>query len=268
MRKLAVLAFAATFAAGAELGSIVNSWDGIYYHHSQWVYPLGVTCDDAGYVWVVYADNIVKRRPSDGSVVASFSLTTGSFGWSLGYDEARKHLYFGSYWDDIYVRSALTGEDITHFPPPPDYAVSALDYDDTHPTSPLWYATVNRDYLCVATSTGSVVRTVKQPFGTAVIHGLAYNDDSPGGPYLFVGARWGPPKIFALNPTTGSVCYSFDVDMFDCSLQGLGWDGEYLWATDNIDGSPTAGYVFRFVAWRADVGVQPASLGEIKALFR
>ncbi|UCE26391.1 MAG: hypothetical protein JSW52_08520 [Candidatus Coatesbacteria bacterium] len=100
------------------------------------------------------------------------------------------------------------------------------------------------------------------------IPGLGYYEDD----YLFVCARGTPTQtIYVYNTTSGvpdvsAPAFSYDVtDVIDGDLDGCEWDGDYLWVYElNAD------YVYKLAldGISPDTGIQPMSLGGIKASFK
>jgi hypothetical protein len=255
-----------TLALGTYPGSIVSSFfaepleeEGIRY------FPLGITYGDR-YMWVVYAHDVVtKRRPDNGSVVASFHLA--SWGWQLAWEESHKYLYDINWFGYVCWSNSATGSTIGSFPKPGTAALYGIDYDDGAPSRPIWVA---QNYPHVAwnlTTTGSVVSSFSLSSWPYTISALAYDGDTPGGDYLFFGMRSAPPYIFVVNANTFSLISSFVAPTADLAICDLSWDGRYLWALENGPPPAEAGWVYRFVA-HSSPKVEPASFGKIKAVFR
>ena len=269
MKTKAIVALVACWAAGAfatsHVGSVVNSWYAGYTHGGWHYFPLGIGHGD-GYVWIAYGKFFARRVPTTGSVVSTYGIT-GPSGNDLGYENNTKYLYFASGGPYVFVRESTSGSTVRSFPVPPGAAVAnGIDFDDGAPSRPIWLSDFAAWRLWNLTSTGSVVKSLRITFGG--INGLAYDRDTAGGPYLFVGTRMAPPMIYALNPSSGSVRFSFEAPVYQSSLSGLAWDGSYLWTAENLKNSPNCGWVFQFVGHEPYAAVAPASLGKVKALFR
>jgi outer membrane protein assembly factor BamB len=257
-------ALATTAAGGAYLGSVVNSWDANYSVGPVGYGPIGL-CFGDGYIWVCYDGFFTKRNPANGAVVDVLSFS-GYSGQDLGYENATGYLYFGTGAPYVYVRSSATGETIRTFNCPPAVPdATGLDFDDSHPSNPIWLSDENAPTIWNLTSTGSVITSLALPFGG--IEGIAYASGVAGGPYLFAGAR-STSTVYALAPTSGSIIYSFQGPPTAPGLSALGYDGEYLWTLDIGNFSPTRGYAFQFVAYGDFTAVTPASWGRVKALYR
>jgi len=123
---------------------------------------------------------------------------------------------------------------------------------------------MNQSRILKTTTAGSVAASINP--GVFGIKGLAWDGDSAGGPFLFACEANAKHTIHQINPSTRSVIRSFDGPPFSGNIIGLAWDGAYLWASQNYMGQDM--YAFRFVAYDPNLGVSPASLGKVKALFR
>ncbi len=262
MKLTTILVFVAV-AAGASvasnLGSVVNSWDAGYIDQHVYYSPLGVEYA-AGYVWVPYGTFYAQRVPKTGSIVST--IRPADFhARDMGYEDAAGYLYFATDNAFVAVRECFTGSLVRTFGVPPGVVhSSAMDFDDGAPSAPVWLGDRASWRLWNLTSTGSLVRSLNTTFGG--ITGLAYDRDTPGGPYLFVGVSDGPSVIYALKPDNGSVLYSFPVPVSDNYLTGLAWDGSYLWGADNYKG-----WVYQFIGHGPYSAIIPCSWGKVKALY-
>ncbi|UCH78876.1 MAG: hypothetical protein JSU81_02710 [Candidatus Coatesbacteria bacterium] len=254
-------ATAAAVSATSYLGSVVNSWDGRYEGSS---YPLSLAYGD-GYIWLGYHTFFTQRIAATGSVVDVIGFS-GFPGDGLGYEKATKYLYFACSDKGVCCREATSGSTVSSFGLPPGATyLMALDFYNGNPTVPLWLGDLRAWRLWNLTSTGSVVRSLRTSYS---VGGVAYDGDTAGGPYIFAGTRNPPPTIYALAPSSGSVLYSFEIDMCKLGIGGLSWDGTYLWTLDDMGSSPLRGMVYQIVAHEPNTAVVPASLGRIKALYR
>jgi hypothetical protein len=100
--------------------------------------------------------------------------------------------------------------------------------------------------------------------------GLAYDDDSPGGPYLWCCDEPSTEErntsyIYQLT-TAGSVVGSVPWPIPVSNLRGLAFDGTYIWCIEQPE-LWRKNQVYR-VFYFSDFGVTPASVGRIKALYR
>jgi hypothetical protein len=256
--SLIIGAFSVTWATYP--GSIIGSWDATYKEGSWEFYPMGFT-HDGGYIWVYTGNWIFKRLPENGSIVHSVSPYMPP-AQGMGFDEGRRYLYAACYVSGIYIVNSANGETIASYPVPSGLGqVDVMDYNEAEPSAPVWTGDRFLPVLYNLTSACSFVRSLDTSFSNS--RGLAYAADAPGGPYLFVGSA--PATIYALNPASGSIYYSFTITLPN-GLCDLAWDPPYLWTADNyLDSS---GYIYRFVALPSAPTVSPSSFGKIKALYR
>jgi hypothetical protein len=228
-------------------------------------FPQGITYGER-YMWVVYAHDVVtKRRPDNGSIVASFHLV--SWGWQLAWEENHKYLYDINWFGYICWSNSTTGSTVGSFPKPGSGNLYGIDYYDGAPYRPIWVAQRFPAVAWNLTTTGSVVSSFSLSSWPYRVSALAYDGDTPGGDYLFLGMSSGPPYIFVVNPNTFSIISSFIAPTADRAMCDLSWDGRYLWALENGPPPAKTGWVYRFVTHSSPY-VAPASLGKIKALYR
>ncbi len=263
------VALVACWAAGAfatsYLGSVVNSWYAGYTYGSWHYLPLGLGYGD-GHVWIAYGKFFARRVPATGSVASTYTIE-GPSGNDLGYANNTKYLYFASGGPYVYVRESTSGSTVQSFHVPAGAAVAnGIDFDEGAPSRPIWLSDYAAWRLWNLSPSGSVVRSLRTTFSG--VNGLAYDRDTAGGPYLFAGTRATPSTIYALNPASGSVLFSFQAPVYESSLSGLAWDGRYLWTAENLKNSPSCGWVFQFHGQEPNSAVAPASLGKVKALYR
>jgi hypothetical protein len=245
-------------------GSIVSSFFAEYIPNEG--FPVGITYGN-GYVWVAYAyDLVTKRRPDNGSIVASFKLE--SWGQQLGWEENHKYIYNVGWFAGIYWSDSTTGSTIGSFPNPHGIrTLEGIEYDDSTPSRPIWVYDQLSQTVWNLNTTGSVVSSFSLSSWPYSVSALAYDGDTPGGDYLFFGMFSAPPYIFVVNPNTFSIISSFAAPTADRGICDLSWDGRYLWAIENGPPPIEPGWVYRFVAHSSPY-VAPASLGKIKALYR
>jgi hypothetical protein len=123
----------------------------------------------------------------------------------------------------------------------------------TRDASHLWVSSDATDYIYRLTTLGSLVSSFAAPGGDSA--GLDWD-----GQYLWLAdAASSGSSIYRLT-TTGSVVWRFQVPFGRAA--GVAWDGAYVWYCS----SENPKYVYRLTA--GAVGVAPASLGKVKALFR
>lgn len=260
---LVAVAWAAAYAT-SYLGSVVNSWEG-KYEGTGTSYPLSLAYGD-GYIWLGHHTYFIQRIASTGSIVDLIGFS-GRPGDGLGYQKTTEYLYFACSDKGVCWREATTGSTVGSFGLPPGATyLEALDFYNGNPTAPLWLGDLRAWRLWNLTSAGSVVRSITTPFGSTL--GVAYDGDTAGGPFLFAASSSVPPGIYALDPASGSIRYSFSTEVCTHGIGGLSWDGTYLWALDKGPESPHPGMVYQLIAHEPNTGVAPASLGRIKALYQ
>ncbi|HUU55804.1 MAG TPA: hypothetical protein VMW93_00555 [bacterium] len=263
---LAAIPALATPAFATYAGSIVSSFYAEPITEPPWQYfPTALTYG-AGYVWVGYAGNQVmtKRRPISGSVVSSFYL--GDKHSCIAWKETGNLIFAtASDFEYIFWASSTNGSVLGSFAAPPGTLFNALDYDDGNTGRPIW-AAGNRAlrFLWNLTSTGTIVSSFSLASLPAYADSLAYDGDTPGGPFLFVGLDSAPAMIYVLNPRNASIISSFVAPTANYAVCDISWDGRYLWILENPG---FVGWVYRCVGHTVPA-VVPASVGKIKALFR
>jgi hypothetical protein len=259
--KLAILILYATVASATYSGSVVSSFFAEYIPGEG--FPTGITYGD-GYVWVAYAyDLVTKRRADDGHILASFKLD--SWGNELGWEENHKYIYNVGWFAGIYWSDSKTGSTVGSFPGPPGIVnLKGVEYDDSTGSHPIWVCDQRSQTIWNLTKAGTVAASFVIP---ATLEGLAFDADTPGGYYLFAGARSTPSYIYVVNARTLSVISSFVAPVADRGISDLSWDGRYLWALENGPPPAKPGWIYRFVAYSSPA-VEPASFGKIKAIYR
>jgi len=258
------MALVACWAAGAfatsYLGSVVSSWYAVYNYPGGGKMPLGL-CYDAGYMYVSYDGVLNKREAIHGSIVDVVGLPQPQ-PYEIAFAPASGRIWCGCYEAGVYLLDPETGSYVASFPLPGEIPnASAICYDRTLPSRPLWVTDPITWRIWNLTTAGSLVRSIQVPANS--VSGLAYDNDAAGGPYLFVGAWSDKARIHAANPANGSIYYTFTAPVTGSRLQGLTWDGEYLWTIDSHNY-----YVVQFIAHEPNLSLTPASLGKVRALFR
>lgn len=264
MKTKATVALVACWAAGAfatsHLGSVVNSWYAVYSYPSGGKMPLGL-CYDSGFMYVSYDGVLNKREPGHGSIVDVVGLPKPQ-PYEITFARSSGRIWCACYEAGVYLLHPETGSYVASFPLPGGIPnASAICYDRVMPSHPLWVTDVITWRIWNLTTRGSIVRSIRVPINN--VSGLAYDNDAAGGPYLFVGAWTDKARIHATNPANGSIHYTFTAPVKGNRLQGLTWDGEYLWTIDSLNH-----YLVQFVAHEPNVQIAPASVGRIRALFR
>ena len=253
-------------AGAAYLGSIVNSWDARHFLGQEVVYPFGVAYDD-GYLWVSCGNYLLKRCPSNGSIVKSVHTPDRSLS-DMGYDKTRGYFYGRLSWYDVGVIEADTGRIVERLRVPPGAEGSTTVAFSRDAVTPLWVASPVEPVIWRMTGRGKVVASYVPQFPCYYINGLAYAENTPVGRVLFAGQQYMsvPSRVFALRPRDGSILYSFISPLPQNSLTDLTWDGKYLWGI-HVVRSRIPAYIYQFVA-TADVAVEPSSIGRVKAMYR
>jgi len=263
---ISLTAFASfTSAHGTFPGSVVSSFHAEPITEPPYQYfPTALTYGD-GYVWVAYSNRVVtKRRPLSGSVLSSFYLEYRH--WSIGWKETGNLIYATAHdYEHIFWASSTNGSVLGSFRAPAGTFLVAFDYNDKNPGNPIWAAgTRQLRFLWNLTSTGSIVSSFSLAALPAYADSLAYDGDTPGGPFLFVGLDSAPAMIYVLNAANASILSSFQAPTAPYAVCDMGWDGRYLWILENPG---YVGMVYRCVGHTAPA-VVPTSVGKVKALFR
>ena len=257
MRKASLVAVATLCAAGAAfgaLGDIVGS-----FRVSNQCAGLAIS---SRYLYsndyspgVIY---LVHR--TTGSVYSTFNSVHTSNSRGLAFD--------GNYlWQNkaytipyqTYRTSAATGSIYASYPLPTGttHGVApraTADYGAG--TNALFQSDYRYDQIYVMTLAGSITSSFSVP-STCMMYEIAYDWRNK----LVWGAMnaiSGQVPIWGVN-TAGSIVVSFGVPI--TYSYGLTYAGEYLWAGN------LAGWIYR-IHCPVVVGVKPASMGKVKAMFR
>jgi hypothetical protein len=253
-------------AHGTYAGSIVSSFHAGPIIEGPERYPPTALTYGAGYVWIGYTGNQVmtKRKPDSGSLVSSFRI--GDWFSRIAWKENGNLILATDFgFEYIFWASSTNGSVLGSFPAPPGILFKALEYDDGNAGRPIW-AAGNRAlrFLWNLTSTGTIVSSFSLASLPAYADSLAYDGDTAGGPFLFVGLDSSPAMIYVLNPANASVISSFQAPTAPYAVCDMSWDGRYLWILENPG---YVGMVYRCVG-HTTPAVVPASVGKIKALYR
>lgn len=258
-----VLALASS--AAASYIQVISSFKGRYeYYPPNGCSAYGVEYDGSN-LWTVHsACYLVKRRYPGGSILSTYSFSPRlALPPGMAYDGA----YF--YTTDalqsvphIYKIDAAAPRIVGSFPYPAGMTFcGGLAYDGAN----LYFAALWRPWLWVMTTDGSILRTYDM--GISMPAGLAYDDRTTGGPFLWCADE---PKerithIYKMT-TNGSVLDSAKWPINNSHLVGLAFDGTYLWGVETAE-TYNDNCIYR-VYYYSDSGVTPASAGRIKALYR
>ena len=240
LRVKGIVALVAVLAAVSSAGdvSIVASW------RSPSVITFGID---------YYGGYLYHATPTESRITVT-TLTGSIITWlpdvTRGWDLDRTPVEF---WVAVgsgrgIARLSTTGSFIRQVSTPGNLGLGI-----TYGEGCLWYATLSTTpYLYRLTVNGSVMSSFQLP------------GRSPGGLFWEASTLW---YADAANPsgsiyhltTTGSVLDSITVP--NTRPAGITWQGPYLWYTDYNNH-----YVYQ--ARYSPVGVTPASLGRVKAMYR
>jgi hypothetical protein len=122
----------------------------------------------------------------------------------------------------------------------------------------LWYVTAgnhNWNYVYKLTKTGSVASSFQAPHG----EGYLNKDIDWGGSYLWLAQSGGGSAQFYQMTAAGSVVFSIFMERYEPT--GIAWDGKHVWFAD-----ARTDWVYQ-MKW-SGIGVEPASIGKIKAIYK
>ena len=271
MRKFAIvvltvglaLALVAPVLATSYLGSIVGSFNATAAVGAFRYYPLGLTYDGAEF-WAGYSKYAAEWTKT-GSRKSMYFINGGT-NYDTAYNRGAEpeHLYAInklSKVNRILTIDPGSGSITSSFVVPSPFTVpQGLTFGGGY----LYIADMYQSRILKTTVNGSVVSSINP--GVFAIKGLAWDGDTAGGPYLFACEFNAKHTIHQINPSSGSVVKSFDGPAFTGNIISLAWDGTYLWTCQNYAGQNM--YAFGFIAYEPNVGISPASLGRVKALFK
>jgi hypothetical protein len=266
MRKAAlIVAASAAVATGAfatsYLGSIVGSFNATAQVGSSNYYPLGLAYDGAEF-WTGHSRYAAEWTVT-GSRKSMYYINAG-VNYETAYDRGANRLYAINKLSSTYSVLGIdpsSGSIVNSFVVPSPFTTpQGLTFGGGY----LYIADMYQSRILKTTTTGSVVSSINP--AVFAIKGLAWDGDTSGGPYLFACEANSNHTIHQINPSSGSVVKSFAGPAFAGNIIGLTWDGTYLWACQNYIGNYM--YAFQFIAYDPNVGISPASLGKVKALYR
>ncbi len=180
----------ATLDFGAALGN--DTLLGIEYaNESFWVTAFGVTGSQT-------ESNLLYQFDSAGTLMNVYTQTTAAsgFGWrDLAFDGT---FLYGSDTGVIEEIDPANGAPTGTIIPSPITPARALAYDPA--TDHFWLANFG-SLIYEIDRAGNVINAFANNVGN--IYGLAWDDFSPGGPFLWAWTSDSPPKAVQLNPLTG-----------------------------------------------------------------
>ncbi len=253
---IAVVVFASS--AAASYLQVISSFKGPYNRYPAY----GVEYD--GYrLWTTQSPGyIVQRHYPSGSVVSSFELEGFYLPIGMAYDGT--YIYTSESWlaQHIYKIDPAGRTIVGSFPFPPGMTFcGGLAYDGNN----LYFACLWYSWLWRITTNGSILSTFDM--GIKLPSGLAYDDRTPGGPFIWCCNEPKERTTYVYKLTTnGSVLESAKWPIPNSNLVGLAFDGTYLWGVETPE-VWNENYIYR-IFYYSDAGVIPASVGRIKALYR
>lgn len=257
--------FACAAAAAAGTINVISSFDPKFNPGGPvTLYAVSIEYDGR-YLWTTVDCYFLKRTYPTGSIIAVYDVRPI---WSGGLAYDGTYLYTTDLWDSfhIYKFDPLRGTIVGSFPYTPGFMAGGLTYGGRF----LYLTEILAGDLYILNTGGSVVGSFHLGFERP--EGLAYVENA-GAPYLFCSTR--PyrmnlqSKVYRIT-TTGSILDSADWPVAgpvpDYGAAGLAYDGKYLWGIHN-DGGAVENLALQML-YVTDIGVTPASLGRIKALYR
>jgi hypothetical protein len=230
---VSVAAAGATFAG---FGEVVSS-----FPHPGITGTAGLAWDGSNLWFAGEPSTLFVKTSTNGSIVGSFNRG-GSYSYIMGLTYDGEYLWYSRHRLEqaiYYHQITTTGSSVTSFMYTWPYGDVGMTWEDGY----LWCGAAKY------TTAGSLVATFTPPFGFA--------DLGCYGHKLWSG---GPNKFMYNITTNGSVVASFPVPG-DGNASGAAFDGQYLWLIN-----PTNKYVYQVDI--DVVGVGPASIGKVKALYR
>jgi len=258
---IAVFFFASS--AAASYLQVISSFKGRYEWYPGTGSPAyGVEYDGYGLWTTQSVGYILQRHYPSGSIVSSFRLEELRLPPGMAYDGT--YLYTSESWLAKYIyKIDLAGRAIAGSFPFPNGTTfcGGLAYDGNN----LYFAALWRPWLWLMTTEGSILRTFDM--GIDMPSGLAYDARTWGGPFIWCCDEPKERVTYIYKMTTnGSVLESAKWPIPNSHLVGLGFDGNYLWCVETPE-IWNENHIYR-VYYFSDIGVSPASVGRIKALYR
>jgi len=251
-------------AAAAGTINVISSFDPKFNPGGPWTrYAVSIEYDGR-YLWTTVDEYFLKRTYPQGSIIATYNV--GNI-WSAGLAYDGTYLYTTNVWDSSHIHKFDPGRGsiVGSFSYPAGMCVRGLAYGNGF----LYFTEYLAGDLYKLNTSGSIVGSFHLGFERP--EGLAYVENA-GAPYLFCSTR--PyrmnlqSKVYCIT-TTGSILDSAEWPVAgpvpDYGAAGLAYDGKYLWGIHN-DGGAVENLALQML-YVTDIGVKPASVGRIKALY-
>jgi sugar lactone lactonase YvrE len=212
-----------------------------------------------GYLYATsnYNDNTIHVYTTNGILVRTIPTPPGAVGLEVSHAPSG-HLWLSTFSPGYgYLMRLSNGSIVSSFPGP------ARGQGITSDGRFLYWSTTYAERVYVLTTTGSVVRYFTQP------------PRHPGGcDYVAPGYLWlcdwylFAERIYYCT-TRGSLVDSFRTPGAPrIRPSGVTWDGNYVWYHHYKYELQEPAYVYRARVTFSGTGVEPASVGRVKALFR
>jgi hypothetical protein len=242
---VAATAFAGTLAIVSSFSSQKNWRKGLEYA-GAYVYATSN-----------YSDYNIHVYTTTGSLVRTIPTPPSAVGLEVSHAPSG-YLWLSTFMPAYgYLMALSNGSIVSSFAGPA--SGQGISSDGTY----LYWSTTFADRVYVLTTTGSVVRYFSQP------------GRQPGGcDYVAPGYLWLCDwYLFAERlyyyTTTGSMVDSFRTPGApQIRPSGVTWDGNYVWYHHYRYNIYEPSYVYRARVTFSGVGVEPSSVGKVKALFR
>jgi len=243
--KLFFAFLASVLCAATALGmtaSIVSSFVGP--HGANW--PKGLDYA-GGYLYHAsnYSTNRLYVTTTTGSITSTITCPTGT----MGVEVDGSDLWTCSYSPAYIYKMTMAGSIVSSFAGP------AAGYGLAVGGGYLWYSSATSDMIYKLTSAGSVVTSFSHP-------GSFAGDLDYANGYLYIADWPGTTGAIYQTTTTGSLVDSLSPTPGSTRPAGCCWDGTYLWYDDYS--SPYRCTQVKLVY----TGVEPTSMGRIKALYK
>lgn len=241
----ATSAFAGTLTIVSSFSSQKNRRKGLEYA--------------GGYLYATsnYSDNTIHVYTTTGILVRTIPTPPGAVGLEVSHAPSG-YLWLSTFSPAYgYLMQLSNGSIVSSFAGPA--SGQGLTSDGTY----LYWSTTHAERLYVLTTTGSVVRSFKQP----ARHPGGCDYVAPG--YLWLCDWYLFAERLYYYTTTGSAVDSFRTPGApQIRPSGVTWDGNYVWYHHYRFNIYEPAYVYRTRVKFSGVGVEPASVGRVKALFR